>query len=178
LLEAEDAEGDDGRDQPGGEEGDAEDQVQAEGGADELGEVGCHGHDLGLDPQHHVCGLAEGLSAQFGQALAGGDRRLRGQVLDQDGHQVGHHDHPDELVSVTGTGGEVGREVAGIDVGDRGDEGGPQDRGAAPETALGQDVLEFAGRTADRRRVGQHVFYRDLVLLAGHQLAGYGLKLR
>ena len=81
-------------------------------------------------------------------------------------------------MTVTGTGGEVGREVAGIDVGDRGDESGPQDRGAAPEAALGQDVLEFAGRTADRRRVGQYVFYRDLVLLAGHQLDGCGLMFR
>ena len=91
-------------------------------GADELGQVGGHRDDLGLQPEHHVRPAAEPFPAQFGQAAAGGQPGLGGEVLHQDGHQVGHHDDPHQLVAVLGAAGEVGGEVPRVDVGDRGHE--------------------------------------------------------
>ena len=51
-----------------------------------------------------------------------GQPDLRGEVLNEDGHQVGHHDDPYEFVAVLGAAGKVGGEVTGVDVGNRGDE--------------------------------------------------------
>ena len=51
LLEAEDREGAGAGEHPGREERDAEEQVEAERGADHLGDVGRHRDDLGLDPE-------------------------------------------------------------------------------------------------------------------------------
>ena len=94
LFQAQDDERDDRGDQAGREQRDAEDEVEPDGGADELGEIGGHRHDLGLQPQQHVSPPAEPVPAQFGQAAAGRQPGLGGEVLHQDGHQVGHDDHP------------------------------------------------------------------------------------
>ena len=64
----------------------------------------------------------EVLAAQLGQVPPGGDADLRRQVLDQHRHQVGREDHPQQQVAVLGAAGDVGGEVARVDVGDRGDE--------------------------------------------------------
>ena len=50
-LGGQDREHDDAREQPGGQERDAEEQVEAERGADELGEVAGHRDRLGLQPE-------------------------------------------------------------------------------------------------------------------------------
>ncbi len=55
---------------PAGKQRDAEHEVQAKGGAYELGQVGGHRDDLGLEPEHEVHPAAEALLAQFRQALA------------------------------------------------------------------------------------------------------------
>ena len=75
-LELEQGERDHRREQAGGEQGHAEEQVQAEGGADELGDVGGHRHELGLDPQAPGHRPGKALTAELGQAVVGGDAEL------------------------------------------------------------------------------------------------------
>ena len=54
-----DRERDDAREQPGREERDAEEQVEAERGADELGQVGGHRDRLGLQPEEDARPVAK-----------------------------------------------------------------------------------------------------------------------
>ena len=118
LLEGQDHERNHRGDQPRGEQRYAEDEVEADGGAYELRQVSRHRDDLGLQPQNHVRAAAESLAAQLRQAAAGRQSSLGGEVLDQDGHQVGHHDHPYQFVAVPRAGGEVRCEITRVDVSD------------------------------------------------------------
>ena len=105
------------------EQRDAEEQVEGDRAADDLGDVGRHGHELGLQP---VRAAAQRLRMRppehLGQAPARDDAELRREVLDEPGHDVAEHDDPDEQVAVAGAGRHVARDVARIEVGDAGDE--------------------------------------------------------
>ncbi len=81
-LQREDRERDQAGHQPGCEQGHAEQQVQPERRADELGHVGRHRHHLGLYP--HAPGQRARVvrAEQLGQVVVGDDPELRGQVLD------------------------------------------------------------------------------------------------
>ena len=76
-------------------------QVEAEGGAEELGEVGGHRDQLGLDPEPEGRPAREALAADLREIAAGGDPELRRQRLDQHRHQVRGDDHPDRACSRT-----------------------------------------------------------------------------
>ncbi len=66
---------------------------------------------------------------------------LRRQALHQHRHEVGRDDHPEQQVAELGAGGDVGREVAGVDVGDGGDEGRAEERQPAPARGPDRRVL-------------------------------------
>ena len=150
-LQPEDREGDDGGDEPGLEERHVEEQVQRDGGADELGEVGRHGDQLGLDPQPPRDRPREVIAAQLGEVAPGRDADLGREVLDQHRHEVGAEQHPQQQVAVLGAAGDVRGEVAGVDVGDAGDEGRPeQGEGAAQAPAR----LQLLQSTRRRKRDG------------------------
>ena len=136
-LQPEDRERDDGRDQAGGERRHAEQQVERDRGADELGEVGGDRDRLRLHPQAPGDRAREAVAAQLGQVAAGRDARLGRQVLHEHRHQVRGDDHPDEQVAVARAAGDVGGEVARVDVGDGGDEGGAEQGGAAAHAPAG-----------------------------------------
>ena len=149
VLQREDPERSDGRHQAGDEQRHPEQQVQRDRRADELGEVGRHRDQLGLDPQPHARAHAQHVAAHLGQAATGRDAELRRQVLDQHGHQVRGEDDPQQQVAVLGATGDVGGEVARVDVGDAGDERRAeqrQRRRADPARARRRASSEWVGR--------------------------------
>ena len=93
-----------------------------------------------------VTGRGKALPGQLRQAVAGGDADLGRQVLHEHRHQVRGDDHPHQQVAVLGAAGDVGGEVAGVDVGDRGDEGGAEQREPAADAALGAREAQRAHR--------------------------------
>ena len=105
------------------EERQVEEDLQCDRAADDFGEVGGDGDDLGLPPVRESASLAEAITEQTRQRLPGDESELRGQVLDENGDEVRGHEHPDEEVPVLRTGGEIGRDVARIDIRDGRDEG-------------------------------------------------------
>ncbi len=156
LLQGEDGEGAGAGDQAGGEERDAEEQVEPERGADDLGDVGCHRHQLGLQPEADRGAPGEGLAAELGEVLAGRDPQLRRLGLDDHRDQVGGEDDPEQQVAELGAAGDVGGEVAGVDVGDGGDEGGAEEGPDAREAA--RVAVERAARGAgDSRLAGENI---------------------
>ena len=134
-LEGEDPEGRDAGEDGGREEREAGEQVDADRGADELRDVGRHRDHLGLDPEQEGDPAWEARAAHLRQVQAGRDPELRAHRLDQHRHQVRREHDPEEEVAELRAGRHVGREVAGVDVRDRGDEGGAEEGRQAPQTA-------------------------------------------
>ena len=146
-----------------GDEQRAEEEIEADGRAEEFGEVGGDGGDLGGDPEADGGGSREVLAAVLRQGEAGDDAQLGGEVLDEHRHGVRPEQDPEQAVAKLRAAEDVGGEVAGVDVGDRGDEGGAEvgpHLGAAQvgeKTAPGRDCIgnrwSFASRARERFRL-------------------------
>ena len=108
-------------------------------------------------------GFEKRVAADLGEVVAGGDAELRAHRLDQHRHQVRGQDDPEQQVAVLGARGDVGGEVARVDVGDRGDERRAEERPqpAQAPAPLGQRALRrlqhllLAGQR-DGRQFGAH----------------------
>ena len=159
-LEREDREGRDARQHTGEEEGDAEEEVEAERGADELCEVGRHGDRLGLNPETERDRTWKAVAAHLRQVLPRRDAQLGAHRLDQHRHQVRGDDHPEQQVAELGAAGHVRREVAGVDVGDAGDEGRPEEGPKAPHPSP-LTCERLRGRSEHSGLAGQDVFGLD-----------------
>ena len=137
------------------EERDAEQQLDPERGAEELGQVGRHRDQLRLDPETDRGPAGEALPADLREVPAGRDPELRRQRLDQHRHQVRGDDHPEEREAELRAARDVRREVARVHVGHAGDEGRARGRGgAASATRPGGRVrLPRAGAGRSSARV-------------------------
>ena len=71
-----------------------------------------------------------------GRRPAGDEAEFGRQVLHEPGHRVGHDDDPDQQEAELRAGADVGRDIAGIDVGDGGDERRPKQKPAGPQPWL------------------------------------------
>ena len=78
---------------------DAEQQVQPDGGADHLGDVGRDDRQFGGDPQGDCDKGRKGVAAGLGQIAAGGDGKPGTQRLQHDGHQVRHQCHRQQSIA-------------------------------------------------------------------------------
>src|SRR5215212_834544 len=159
ALQGEDGEGDDRGQDRGWEERDPEQQIEPDGRAEELREVGGHGDDFGQQPERPGQGAGELLPDHLRQAQPGGDTELRGERLHQHRHQVGGEDDPEQQIAILGTGLDVGGEVAGIHVGDRGDERRTEKRQQTPQSATARGAFQngrgvLLGRLARIARCG------------------------
>ena len=87
--------------------------------------------------------VREPFGAELGEVVARRDAELRAHRLDQHRHQVRDEDDPEQQVAVLRARGDVGREVARIDVRDRRDEGRAQERPQPAQAAppLGQRAV-------------------------------------
>ena len=150
-LHAEDRERGDAGQYPRHPQREAEHELQAERGADELGQVGRHRDRLGLQPQEHHDPEREPVPAHLGQAAAGGDAELGAERLDQHRHQVGDRHHPEQGVAVLGAARHVGGEVARVHVGDRGDEGRAEERQHREDAAAARPTASPRPRPASGR---------------------------
>ena len=114
-----------------------EQQVQRDRATDDFGEIRCHGDQFGLQPVHDAGRGAGVVGDGLWQRASGDEAELGRQELHQAGHHIGHDDHPDEEEAVLRACTDVGGDVAGIDVGDGGDERRPEQEPAGPQARLG-----------------------------------------
>ena len=122
----------------------AEQQVEPDGSAQELGKIGGDGGDFGGRPQGVGDGPAEVGAAVLGQREAGDNTQLGREKLDQDGHGVGPQQHPKQTIAELRAALDIGGEVPGIDVSDRSDEGRAEETpeaGASSTLLIGTGVL-------------------------------------
>ena len=153
VLQGEDAEGREAGDDRRPEQRDTEQQVEADRGPEELGQVGRHGDQLGLAPEEPDDGFGEPLADRLREVLSGRDPKLGGERLNQHRHQVGGDDDPDQEITVLGAALDVGREVAGVDIGDAGNECRPEERQDAPKWTFRAGASQDRGRCRKRSRV-------------------------
>ncbi len=96
-----------------------EEQVQADRGAQDLGQGRRDGGQDGA-PQHELrCRRPHVPGRRLGQAQARGDAEVGDVVLEDDEHQGRQGDHPEKGVAVPGPRGDVRGPVAGVDEADR-----------------------------------------------------------
>ncbi len=155
LLHREDGEGDDGRDEGGGQQRHTEEQVDRDRRPQELGEVAGHRGELALEPEADARTPAELSAAHLGQVQARGDAEFGAKGLDQHRHEVGGDDHPEERVAELGAAADVGREVARVDVGDGGHEGRAEERQQALDPAAAGVLERAQRRLVDARLAGE-----------------------
>ena len=72
-------------------EGNVEQEVEPDRGADHLGKVGRGDCDFRRQPQRHGYPARRGVAAGLGKVPAGADAKPRAQRLQHDRHQVGQH---------------------------------------------------------------------------------------
>ena len=158
ALDHQDGIGDDGGDPHTGDQRHLEQQRQADGAAEKFGEIGGHGGDFADQPHRPNHRPREMVAAHFREIAAGDDAELGRQRLKQHGDQVGQQHDPQQAVAVFRAGLDVGREIAGVHVGDRGD-----DRRTG-KSEIGARAAAFAAQNGLRRQhgaVGEQFGTRD-----------------
>ena len=116
-------------------------QRKTDGAAEEFGKVSRHRRHFADDPKRDDHRLRKMLPAHFGQIAPGDDAELGRQRLIQHGDDVGHEHDPQQRITVFRAGLDVGREIAGIHIGDRGDHrGAGEQQRAVPAHLAGQHL--------------------------------------
>src|SRR5260370_29742696 len=91
-------------------------------------------------------------AAELGQVLAGDDAELCRERLEQHRRETGEDDDPEQVVAVARAALDIGGEIAGIHIGDRGDEGRPEERYERREPASPARQRLAAGADAALRQ--------------------------
>ena len=147
-FEHQDAVGQHGGDAHAGEQRDMQQQRKANGAAEEFGKVGRHRRHFADDPQRVDDGLRKMLAAHFGQIAPGHDAELGRQRLEQHGDDIGQQHDPQQRIAVFRAGLDVGGEIAGVHIGDRGDHRRPgEQQRAEPARLAGQHVADRLRRS-------------------------------
>ena len=169
-------------------ERDAEQQIETDRGADDLGHVGRADGDLRQHPEDVADGLGEGVAAGLRQVAARRKAEPRAQRLQQDRHQVGEQRDRKQRVAELGAAGERRRPVAGVHVADgdevaRAEEGEerrqpvPVHRDRAPHLAQRGLAAGAAPARADRHGIRRldHVVHRSLPTASPASVGSFGL---
>ena len=131
------------RDAHAGEQRNVQDQRKTDGAAEEFGEVGRHRRHFADDPQGVDDRLRKMLAAHLGEIAPGDDAELGRQRLEQHRDRIGHQHDPQQRVAVFRAGLDVGGEIAGVHIGDRGDHRRPgEQQRAEPPRLAGQNVAD------------------------------------
>ncbi len=151
----------------------AEQEIEANGRADDLREIGCSNRDFGEQPKRPCERLGESIAARLGKVAPRSDAEPRTQRLQNDGHDVGHQRHRKQRITEFGTARERSRPVAGIHVAGGDEITRPQERSEfAPERA-GPDNLDRGKHAGQRRLASRHAPPAgDRDMTSGHSRRG------
>ena len=163
ALEGQHHEGVEQRDGDADGERHAEQKLQADRRADDLGEIGRGDGGLGHEPQRDRGGFRKTRAAGLREVEAGGEPQPRAERLQYDGHQTGEHGREQQRAAVARAGGERGRPIAGVHIAGRDeiagaekDEEPPRERGAfARRDGRAQISRPARGHRGGRRRGGR-----------------------
>ena len=142
-FEHQNAVGQNRRDAHAGEQRYVQDQGEADGAAEEFGQIGRHRRHFADDPQGVDDGQRKLLAAHLGEIAPGDDAELGRQRLEQHRDSIGHQHDPQQRIAVFRPRLDVGGEIAGVHVGDRGDHRRPgEQQRAEPSRPAGENVAD------------------------------------
>ncbi len=101
-----------------------EEQIQCDGRAQHFGQVAGRDRDLAQNPERIGNRPRIRFAAGLRQVALRHDSQTRAQSLQQDGHQVRQHQHPQQLVAEARAAFQIGGPIAGIHVADAHQVGG------------------------------------------------------
>src|SRR5262249_29842041 len=104
------------RDQHADLERDAEQQVEADGGSDDLGEVGRADRDFSQHPERPSHRAGKGATTGLGKIGAGREAEARTKRLKQNRHEIGQQRDDQQRVAELGSASERSGPVAGIHI--------------------------------------------------------------
>ena len=112
-------------------------QVERDGGAQNLGQIARDDGDFTEDPESDVDWSGIGFAACLRQIAARNDSQAGAESLEQDGDGIGDYQDPEQPVSETGAAEEVGGPVARIHVTDADQVGrSAEGKDAAPQSEM------------------------------------------
>jgi hypothetical protein len=97
----------------------AEQQVERDGGANDLRQIAGGDGDLTEHPEREAGGSREVIAAGLSEVATGDDAEFGGEALQQDRHEVRKQDDAEQRVPELRSSGEVSSPVAGVHVADR-----------------------------------------------------------
>jgi hypothetical protein len=110
----------------------AEDEIEADGRADHLGDVSRDDGDFGEEPQAQCDGFRKRIAAGLRQIAAGGDGKPRAKRLQHDRHDVGDQRDDKQRVAEFGAARERRRPVARVHIADGDEVAGADKRRCSP----------------------------------------------
>ena len=116
-------------------------QVQRDGGADDLGQIACRNGNFATHPQGQARAARVVVATGLRQIALRHQPEPRGEGLQQDRHQIRHQQHEHELVSEARASGDVGGPVARVHVAHRHQESGSgKGQELPPEAGAGRNA--------------------------------------
>jgi hypothetical protein len=144
-------------------------QVEADGGAEKLGQVGGDSGNLRGQPETDGGAAGEVSAAVLRQGEAGDDAKLGGKILDEHRHHVRPEQDPEQAVAELRATQDVGSEVAGVDVRHRGYEGRTEIGPHLVAPGFGRESAGLIRTWEDfgRRRYSRFILSREAALQLG-----------
>jgi hypothetical protein len=93
-----------------------EEQLKANGGADDLGKIGGDDRSLGENPQADCCRAREAPAAGLGEIEPGPETESGAKRLQENRHDIGDQGDGEELVAEGGAAGERGCPVSRVHI--------------------------------------------------------------
>ena len=100
-------------------------EVDGDSAAEHFGKIARSDGNFAQEPVGNARPFGIPIAAALGEILAGDDTEAGGDDLEEDGHEGGESDDPEEVVFEGSAGGEIGSPVAGVHVTDADQQRGP-----------------------------------------------------
>ena len=113
----------------------AEQQIKADDGAEDLRQIGSRDGELRQQPKEYVERVRIFPSAPLGKIQTGDNAQSGAEVLQNHGHDIGHEQHPDQHIAETGATLDVRGPVARVHVAHTDEVGWPHEGNQAAQAA-------------------------------------------
>ena len=151
-----------------------EEQIERDGCAEDFGKVAGNNGDFTEEPEGEVDRPGVGFATRLGEVAAGDDSEAGAERLEQDRHEVGHDENPEQAVAEACTAIEIGSPVAGVHVTDA-DEVGRATEGkdtAENGRVIGEDARVNVGERTRKQIGGLQFLDLFFAAAAGRRRAG------
>lgn len=173
MTRSQEKEGVERRDQRAEHERNVEQQLQRDGGADNLGEITRDDRHLARKPQRQIDGPGVMIAACLREVAPRRDAEPDSQCLQQDRHEVRQEDHREQRVAETRAAGNVRRPIARVHVTDRDHVARAGEREESPEPTA---TDRHSHRRVDLRQTRAQIVLSSIFVHGARVAHRHGLR--